>query len=321
MKMKSTNSERKVFRVGTDCSGIEAPLEALHQLICEGGFPFEKVDHLFSSEIDKYCKDNIKANYSPRQIYGNMIDRDNNNAPEVDLYVCGFPCQPFSIAGKRGGMEDPRGTVIYSCIDYIKKKKPKFFLLENVKGLVTHRSGQTWIVIQGLLHELCPFYEVSWKVLNTKDYGIPQNRERLFIVGIRKDITSPDYHYEFPPRVPILNSIHDYIDKSDTHKDPIRQDVLNAGMLDKIPQDAVFVDFAFKKYNYPNSNVLCPCITADSRTWCVPMGRYATPRERLALQGFREGFKQVVSNTQMKKQIGNSMSVNVLKALIMSFPL
>lgn len=310
----TSSREIRVLRIGTDCSGIEAPIEALHQLLYEGELPYTEIDHLFSSEIDKWCKSSIKANYSSKCIYDNMVDRDNEKVPEVDLYVCGFPCQPFSIAGKRGGMSDPRGTVIYSCIDYIKKRKPKYFILENVKGLMAHKAGETWKVIQSLLEELTD-YEVSHKLLNTKDYGIPQNRERLFIVGIRKDIqTSP---FVFPSPIPFLYDIHDYIDHTDTHKDPIRQDVLDAGMLDKIPKDAVFVDFAFKKYHYPNSNVVCPCIAADSRTWCVPMGRYANIKERLALQGFRtDEWKQVVSNTQMKKQIGNSMSVNVLKELI-----
>ncbi len=304
-----------MFTVGTDCSGIEAPIEALHQLLQEGELPFTEIDHLFSSEIDKWCIKSIQSNYSTKQIYENMVQRDNATAPSVDLYVCGFPCQPFSIAGKREGMKDPRGTVIYSCVDYIARQTPKYFILENVKGLLTH--GDTWRVIQELLSTLSPKYSIHHQILNTKDYGIPQNRERLFIVGIRKDIQVKEFI--FPEPIPLTLHIRDYIDYTDTHKDPIRQDVINAGMLEKIPKDAIFVDFAFKKYHYPNSNVVCPCIAADSRTWCVPLGRYANIRERLSLQGFRpDNWNQVVSNTQMKKQIGNSMSVNVLKALIKS---
>jgi site-specific DNA-cytosine methylase len=99
----------------------------------------------------------------------------------------------------------------------------------------------------------------------------------------------------------------------------VRNDVLKHGMLEKIPTNAIFVDFSFKKNNYPNSDIYCPCITANSRTWCVPQHRYANIKERLSLQGFPKNFKQVVSNTQMKKQIGNSMSVNVLKAIIKNF--
>jgi DNA (cytosine-5)-methyltransferase 1 len=302
------------LHVGTDCSGIEAPLEALNQLLYEGEIPFSEIRHLFSSDIDKWCRESIKSNHSPEQLYTDMIKRDNKEAPEVDLYVCGFPCQPFSIAGKRGGMADPRGTVIHGCIDYIKTKKPKYFILENVMGLITHNAGDTWNVIQNLLSSLVD-YNISHKLLNTKNYGIPQNRERLFIVGIRQDLVRAPF--EFPLPIPLTSSIHDYIDTQDTQTDSIRQDVINSGMLEKIPKDAVFVDFAFKKYHYPNSGTVCPCIAADSRTWCVPMGRYANIKERLALQGFRtDEWKQTVSDTQMKKQIGNSMSVNVLKELI-----
>lgn len=305
-----------MLTIGTDCSGIEAPIEALHQLLHEGELPFNEIKHLFSSEIDKWCIKSIQSNYLTSQIYGNMVERNNETTPSVDLYVCGFPCQPFSIAGKRGGMNDPRGTVIYSCIDYINKQLPKYFILENVKGLISHNSGETWKVIQELLTKLSS-YSITHKIINTKDYGIPQNRERLFIIGIRKDIQKKPF--SFPDPIPLARDIREFIDYTDTHKDPIRQDVINAGMLEKIPSDAVFVDFAFKKYHYPNSNIVCPCIAADSRTWCVPMGRYANIKERLSLQGFNpDKWKQVVSNTQMKKQIGNSMSVNVLKELIKS---
>lgn len=304
------------MKIGTDCSGIEAPLEALRQLILENKVPFKTFEHEFSSEIDKWCIKSINANYSPKKIYGDITIRDNSETPQVDLYVCGFPCQPFSIAGKRNGLNDSRGTVIHSCIDYIQKKSPKYFILENVKGLLTHDKGNTWEIIQTLLMKLNDQYLVSYKVLNTKDFGIPQNRERLFIVGVRKDIKST---YTFP--LPIeSNLLEDYIDKDDESKDNIRQDVINSGMLSKIPKNSIFVDFSFKKYHYPNSNVLCPCITADSRTWCVPMKRYANIKERFALQGFKnKEWKQVVSNTQMKKQIGNSISVNVLKELILMF--
>jgi DNA (cytosine-5)-methyltransferase 1 len=128
------------LRVGTDCSGIEAPIHALEQL----GIPHR---HIWSSDIDKYCIKSIKANYCPERIYGDpdgsysdgdIRNRDNNTLPDIDLYVCGFPCQPFSMAGQRKGLQDRRGNVFWSCIDVIKKKKPKYFILENVKGLLWH---------------------------------------------------------------------------------------------------------------------------------------------------------------------------------------
>ena len=292
-----------MLKIGTDCSGIEAPIQALEKLnIC--------YNHVFSSEINKFCIKSIKANYKPDIIFGDnegpypegdIRKRDIKEVPEIDLYVCGFPCQPFSIAGKRFGLEDNRGNVFYSCLDIIKQKNPKYFILENVKGICNHDKGNTWKIIEKNLIELQDYgYNVKWKILNTKDYGIPQNRERLYIVG------SKDKKFEWP---------EDYIDNDDNSIDNIRNDVLKSGMLNKVPKDAVFIDFSFKNHNYPNSNKYSPCITADSRLWCFPKNRYANIKERLLLQGFNNNFKQVVSKTQLKYQIGNSMSVNILCAI------
>ena len=182
------------LRVGTDCSGIEAPIQALRQL----KIPFQ---HVFSSEIDKYCIQSIKANYHPEILFGdpdgpypngNITQRDINTVPDIDLYVCGFQCQPFSQAGKRKGFEDKRGNVFWSCLEVIKKKQPKYFILENVKGLLSHdrpkdskrgEYGKTWKTIWKEIKKMENYdYKIQWKVLNTKDYGIPQNRERIFIV-------------------------------------------------------------------------------------------------------------------------------------------
>ena len=300
-----------ILRVGTDCSGIEAPIQALIQL----KIPFK---HIFSSEIDKYCIQSIKANYNPEIIFGDkdgpfpegdITKRNIKDVPDIDLYVCGFPCQPFSTAGERKGFDDKRGNVFFSCLELIKIKQPKYFILENVKGLKSHDKGNTWKIIWNSLLELEKYgYIVKWKILNTKDYGIPQNRERVFIVGCK------DKDFEFPEKKE-MNNLKNYIDNEDNIINVIRNDVIKSNMLNKIPIDSVFVDFSFKKHNYPNSNIYSPCINADSRLWCVYKNRYANINERLSLQGFDKNFKQVVSNSQLKKQIGNSMSINVLKCL------
>ena len=121
------------LRVGTDCSGIEAPIQALRQL----KIPFK---HIFSSDIDKYCIQSIKANYDPEIIFGDkdgpypngdITTRNIDDVPDIDLYVCGFPCQPFSQAGQRKGFEDKRGNVFWSCLEVIERKQPKYFILEN----------------------------------------------------------------------------------------------------------------------------------------------------------------------------------------------
>jgi DNA (cytosine-5)-methyltransferase 1 len=302
-----------MLKVGTDCSGIEAPIQALKQL----KIPFK---HVFSSEIDKYCIQSIKANYNPEIIFGDkdgpfpegdITKRDIKDVPDIDLYVCGFPCQPFSQAGNRKGFEDTRGNVFFSCLDVIKKKKPKVFILENVKGILSHDKKRTFKRILEEVNKL-EDYNIYWKVLNTKDYGIPQNRERVFIVGIK---VKYDKGFQWPEYIQMKN-INSYIDKNDKNIRKIADCVTKTKMLSKIPTKAVFIDLAFHKHTYPNSHIYCPSISANSRLWCVPMSRYTNSKEKLMLQGFPTKFKKVVSNTQLNKQIGNSMTVNVLKCLL-----
>ena len=299
-----------ILRVGTDCSGIEAPIQALMQL----NIPFK---HVFCSDIDKFVIQSIKANYKPDTIFGdkdglfkdgNILNRNIDNVPDIDLYIAGFPCQPFSSAGDRRGLNDPRGTVFYSCLKVIKTKQPKYFILENVKGLMTHDKGNTWNIIWNLLRELERFgYIVKWKVLNTKDYGIPQNRERVYIVGCK------DKNFEWPEKK-VMDDLKNYVDEDDNTE--FIPQYINI-YKDNIIKDSIFVDISFLKIRkYTKTDKICPCITKNTKLWCNYKTRYANTKELLSLMGFCKKFKQVVSKSQMDKQIGNSMSVNVLKCLL-----
>jgi len=300
-----------MLKIGTDCSGIEAPIQALKQL----KIPFK---HLFSSEIDKYCIKSIKANYKPEIIFGDkdgsfpegdIRKRNVKDVPDIDLYICGFPCQPFSSAGERKGLNDDRGNVFYSCLEIIKNKHPTYFILENVKGLLNHDKGNTWKIIWNEILKLEEYgYKVKYKVLNTKDYGIPQNRERVFIVGTKGK------NFEWPEKKE-MDDIENYINQSNNIINSYPERMLKNNMLDKIPSNSIFIDLAYPKHNFPNSNKFSPCIASNSRLWCVPKKRFADIKELLKLQGFKN-FNLVISNTQIKKQIGNSISVNILKALL-----
>lgn len=295
------------LRIGTDCSGIEAPIQALKK----AKIPFH---HVFSSEIDKFCIESIDANYSPDIIFDDISKRNIRDIPDIDVYVCGFPCQPFSSAGKRRGMNDPkRGTVFDSCLEVIRVKKPLFFLLENVKGLLTINDGRDFEYIMDCLKELP--YRVDWKLLNTKDYGIPQNRERVFIVGIRKSLKMD---IKWPEPIPLRKKLSDYIDWEDDYKEKLTSDVKYM-IKNVINPDTIFVNTGFRQNTHQQGDIVCPCITtANSSFICVPLCRKMNVKEMLMLQGFPCNFKQVVSDTQMKKQIGNSMSVNVLKYIFIS---
>ena len=291
-----------VLRVGTDCSGIDAPIEALKQL----KIPFK---HVFSSEIDKYCIESIKANYKPDIIFGDkdglypdgdITRRNILDVPDIDLYVCGFPCQPFSSAGKKKGFNDKRGCVFFSCIEVIENKSPSYLILSN-------DNGNTWKEILKCLSILQSKYNyiIKFGVLNTRHYGIPQNRERLFIVGSKKPFLFP------PIKKPMRNLFH-YVDSNNHDKNQI-----NKSISKNINKDAIFIDLNFSRYNdtYPNAHKWCPCLNTNNGLWNIKLTRFATVKERLKLQGFRTNFKQVISNKQINKQIGNSMSINVLKSI------
>lgn len=270
--------------------------------------------HLFSSEIDKHAVISIKANYSPKIIFEDMLSRDLKKVPYVDIYVCGFPCQTFSNVGNRAGFNDKKGTIFFSCIKLIKNKQPMVFILENVKGLLHHNNGNTYQIIQDKLSKL-KNYNIYYQILNTKDYGIPQNRERIFIIGIRKD--AEINQFQFPNKnTNKLKKLQSYVDKKDnSSKDPPPR-ITKSNYLSTLPKNSVFVDFSlYGRSSFPNSDKICSCIARKSEFWCVQKNRPANYKELLSLQGFPKNFKKVVSNTQMKMQIGNSMSVNVLKEI------
>jgi DNA (cytosine-5)-methyltransferase 1 len=141
------------------------------------------------SEIDKYAIKIYQKHFSKHKNYGDITKINPEKLPDFDLLVGGFPCQAFSIAGKRKGFEDTRGTLFFDIARILRSKKPRFFLLENVKGLLSHDNGFTFKTIIATLTELG--YDIQWQVLNSKNFGVPQNRERVFIVGHLRETSRP----------------------------------------------------------------------------------------------------------------------------------
>lgn len=299
-----------VLTVGTDCSGMEAPIQALKNL----GVKFR---HRFSSEIDASCMEMIRANAPPDILYdGDIRNRDNTETPAVDLYVCGFPCQPFSNVGSKRGLEDTRGTVFFGCVDYIRTQRPTFFVLENVRGLLTNNDGRTWRTVVTSLENL-PGYSVRWAILNTKDYGIPQNRQRLYIVGSRggEPFNFPDKQTQHcPPQ-------EDFVDTTDRCTPEQRGSFLaRARALQGTLKErgGCFVDIL--QYRTPERVPLrgfgyATCLLCTSFVWNTSMGRWANEKELLRLQGYPDDYRVVVSRHKFRRQIGNTMSVNVLEAI------
>lgn len=142
------------------------------------------------SEIDKYATQVYSKHFPDHKNYGDITKINTEELPDFDMLVGGFPCQSFSIAGKRGGFEDTRGTLFFEIARLLRAKQPRLFLLENVKGLLSHDSGRTFKTIISTLTELG--YDLQWQVLNSKNFGVPQNRERVFIVGHLRGTTRPE---------------------------------------------------------------------------------------------------------------------------------
>lgn len=194
-----------VVRLGTVFSGIGAIEHAFQRL---------KIKHeiIFAGDIDKNCKKSYFSNYciSEEKWFDDIREFDATiYRGKVDFVVGGAPCQAFSMVGKRLGFEDARGTLFYEFARVIKETQPKIFLFENVKGLINHDNGRTWKVVHGIFQDLG--YDVHFRVLNSKDYGIPQNRERLFCVGFKN---KTDFNFPAPIKLEykMYDFLEDYVD-------------------------------------------------------------------------------------------------------------
>jgi DNA (cytosine-5)-methyltransferase 1 len=299
------------INIGTDCSGIEAPIEALKKMKKKYDIDF---NHIFSSEINKYAIECIKTNNKPKILFSDIQKRNIEDIPDIDVYVSGFPCQPYSRANKFKSDVDPRLNLFEDCLKVILGKKPKCFILENVKTLKTLNKGYYFNKIISRLEDNGS-YNVYHKIINSKDQGIPQSRERLYIIGILKSNIKKKFEFPSDVKMPPLKN---FIDNTCNTKIDIKPS--NYKLFQRIPEDSIFIDIGFREAKFPNSNKWAPCITAQPNMWCVPKQRKATTGEYLMLQGFPKSYKQPanVSDHQLKIRVGNSMTVNVIERLFIN---
>lgn len=200
-KEKEFSHLERVVHIATMFSGIGAIEHAFQRL---------KLKHkiVFAGDIDEKCRQSYFANYDIKPENWFTDARSFDATPykgKVDLLVGGAPCQAFSMVGRRLGFEDARGTLFYEFARVIKESKPKVFIFENVKGLVNHDKGRTWQVMYSIFKELG--YDVHFRVLNAKDYGIPQHRERIFCVGFQKPTV-----FEYPAPIPLEYCMYDFLE-------------------------------------------------------------------------------------------------------------
>lgn len=247
---------------------------------------------------------------------------------KVDLFVGGSPCQSFSIIGKRKGLEDTRGTLFYDYARLIQEIEPKVFIYENVVGMLTHDKGKTWDVIKSVFESLG--YNLYFKVLNSKDYGIPQDRKRLFVVGFKDKV---DFH--FPDPIPLETTTFDYLEKSPVnYKYYLGKKGFEfvTGIKNKnrarVNRKIIQTQKANQQFNWNGDFIFenLQTVKDDSAImgrayvgqWNGQQGvvRQLTNRECLRLMGFNDDFKIVVDNNVSYRQSGNSIVVNVLQKII-----
>tara|TARA_R110002110_G_scaffold354881_1_gene564579 strand:+ start:21 stop:1217 length:1197 start_codon:yes stop_codon:yes gene_type:complete len=390
------------MKVGTFFSGIGSPEQALLNL----GINHEIE---FACDIDKYARQTYLKNFHCKNMYEDITALDMKDLSYVDLLVFGFPCQAFSMAGKRVGFEDTRGTLFYDALRYLKEHKPRYFIAENVKGLLSHDNGKTFQTIIDCLAKtenyqfsLMPFdnlaYHIHYKVLNTKDFGIPQNRERIFIIGIRDD---KDNNFRFPKEMQLKLKLKDILQDNpkyakaglfqpyprnykelglerkehlEIRKDNVSNTITTSNdQVIKVDDKYYLSEEQYKKMQTRNrygdhiikkDDHIHPCLCAigksdvgvidennyiihslyprssktnkggtghlsksDGTSYCIDTGnaqaiefnkkvRRLTPIECERLQGFPDNHTEVVSDTQRYKQCGNSITVNVMEAIL-----
>ena len=374
---KKFSNPKATIRVATLFSGIGAIEHALKRLKL-------KSEIIFACDNDAFVKESYLANYQidDKHFYDDVSESSLNAKKykhKVDLLVGGSPCQSFSMIGERKGLEDTRGTLFYDFARVISECRPKVFIFENVKGLLSHDEGQTWEIIQKVFQELN--YDFSSQVLNSKHFGVPQNRNRVFVVGFRQS----NKQFRFPARINLETKMQDYLEDYVESKFYLKDkgmkfvtglknqvksytqingevalcqkanqqfnwhgDFIFEKALEKLKYDEQLFEIneiaekyylsekvekyvrlegtkTFKTRAETDLEIARPLVQSMHKMHRAGVDNYVThsgrirkltPRECLRLMGFRDDFKIVVSDTQVYRQAGNSIVVDVLIALL-----
>lgn len=287
------------------------------------------------SEINKYADQIYQSKFPTHHNYGDITKINEKELPDFDLFVGGFPCQAFSIAGKRGGFDDIRGTLFFDCARILKEKQPRNFILENVKGLLSHDNGRTFATIINTLTELG--YCVEWQVLNAKNFGVPQNRERVFIVGHlggipeRKVFPIGHNDREIGKAIKIVGTLE--TDGWEKRHEQIRRVHSIDGSSPTIPtsqgggvMNKIEVPINVGRKSPVKETELASTLMArdykgigNQGTNAVMNGtriRRLTPLECERLMGYPDGWTDGLSDTQRYKTLGNGIVSNVVAEVV-----
>ena len=303
---------------------LQTPYRAIDLFAGIGGIRlgFQKafdnqIEFVFASEIDKYARMTYESNFGDIP-HGDITKIEPQDIPAFDFLLGGFPCQPFSHAGLKKGFDDIRGTLFFDIAKIVEFHNPKVVFLENVKGFKNHDKGNTFAVVKRTLNELG--YKVFAEVLNAKDFGVPQNRERIYIIGF----LNQDIEFTFPiggdKYVKLGNILETKVDSKYTISDKLWE----GHQRRKAEHQAKGNGFGYSLFNNESSytSTISARYYKDGSEILVEQKkknpRKITPREAARLQGFPDDFKIVVSDVQAYKQFGNSVAVPVIEQLAIS---
>jgi DNA (cytosine-5)-methyltransferase 1 len=290
----------------------------------ELGFKKAGAEIIFSNDIDEKASLTFNLNHDNSLIVEDLNEIQANRFPKFDILTGGFPCQAFSVAGYRKGFKDPRGNIFWEIVRILDSKKPSIIFLENVKNLVKHDSGKTFLVIRKALEERG--YFLKYEVLNSMEYGnIPQNRERIYIVGFRSKKQLEKF--SFPKEIKLTSNLEDFIDFEKKVQDSYYYTSDNY-MFKELKENIISKQTIYqwrRKYVRENKSGVCPTLTANMGTGGhnVPLIkakhgiRKLTPRECFNLMGFPKNFKipEGTANSHLYKQAGNSVVVPVIERI------
>lgn len=283
------------------------------------GFHNAGFEIIWANDFDKYAVQTYRENFDNVIIYDDINNIDFEDIPDADVIIGGFPCQPFSMMGSELGFDDVRGTVFFTVADLIKKKidkgaKPKVVVLENVRRLLTHDGGNTFKVIKHIMEKELG-YKVFYKILNSSDFGVPQTRNRIFIVCF----DNQDVEFTFPETIDLNCTMHDMLEENVNDKyflsDKILKTILSNGTGKYNAKSEIDLEIA-----RPLCSTMHKMHRACQDNYVTDRGRVRrlTPREAARLQGFPDDFLIPVSDTQAYRQFGNAVTVNVAEAVARS---
>jgi len=286
------------------------------------GFKQAGFELVYANEFDKNACKSYRANHQETKLVeGDVRQLESSSMPDFDVFTGGFPCQPYSLAGKKEGLTDVRGTLFFDIVRILKEKQPGAFLLENVKNIQSTHDGKDFEVI--LEHLQACGYHVKYEVLGGHTHGnIPQCRERMFIVGFMDD--SKAERFRFPDPIPLTTTLDDIIDRKTKVADKYYYTPKSQyyEMMDKAMINNSIYQMR-RVYMRENKNGVCPTLTANmgGGGHNVPVIRdnfgirKLTPKECLGFQGFPEEFNIVTSDVHIYKQAGNAVVVPLIKRI------